>query len=38
MRLNLTFIFKFTFFEEKVGFKDQGVTIINNDNVNKIVI
>jgi hypothetical protein len=38
MRLSLTFIFKFTFFETTVDFKDEGVTVINKNGIDKTVI
>jgi hypothetical protein len=37
MRLCLTFIFKFTFFETTVDFK-EGVTVINKNSIDKTVI
>lgn len=38
MRLNLASIFKFAFFEKKVEFKDEDMTAINKDYINKTII
>lgn len=38
MTSSLTFIFKSTFFEMTFDFKDEGVTVINKDSIDKTVI